>query len=199
MKKNKIIIIVSILLIVGVFWFSFNPFQTEDMKEDSQTKQEEKDVSADKEFAEVDFTLYNSNKTIKWNLNASEISHFEDDNLLQLLPVEIRVYEINDDDELLYSIKAEEGEYHNQPGFIELKGPINLSRDQTAINLNKLKWKQDEDRISGEGDVLIENPRFKISGEKLFTDSSLKKIEIEGGDEQAVLQWYRQERENDDD
>lgn len=199
MKKNKIIIIVSILLIVGVFWFSFNPFQTEDMKEDSQTKQEEKDVSADKEFAEVDFTLYNSNKTIKWNLNASEISHFENDNLLQLLPVEIRVYEINDDDELLYSIKAEEGEYHNQPGFIELKGPINLSRDQTAINLNKLKWKQDEDRISGEGDVLIENPRFKISGEKLFTDSSLKKIEIEGGDEQAVLQWYRQERENDDD
>ncbi len=199
MKKNKIIIIVSILLIVGVFWFSFNPFQTEDMKEDSQTKQEEKDVSADKEFAEVDFTLYNSNKTIKWNLNASEISHFEDDNLLQLLPVEIRVYEINDDDELLYSIKAEEGEYHNQPGFIELKGPINLSRDQTAINLNKLKWKQDEDRISGDGDVLIENPRFKISGEKLFTDSSLKKIEIEGGDEQAELQWYRQERENDDD
>ena len=194
-KKKFLYIIAAIILctviIIPVFFISGgneDAISTDNKESSTKTSQTQ--------FKEIDFTLYNGQKTVRWELAARKLSHYKEDDYLKLSPVEICVYD-NNKDEILYSFTAEKGSYQGNEGKLIIDGPIDVNCNNYQLKIGNLSWQQDKDIIKGSSGVEVITPAGNaLSGKYLITDSRLYSISVYGSDEkQACFSW--KERKND--
>ncbi len=194
-KKKFLYIIAAIILctviIIPVFFISG---ENEDVV--SKDNKESSSKTSQTQFKEISFTLYNGQKTVRWELTATKLSHYKEDDYLKLRPVEICVYD-NNNNEILYSFTAEKGSYRGNEGRLIINGPIAVNFNNYQLKTGNLSWQQDKDIIKGSSGVEVITPADGfLSGEFLITDSHLHSISVYGSDEKQAY-FSRKERKNE--
>ncbi len=193
-KKKFIFILIAIILctiIIPLFLiFTGNQKQVKPKTEKTNTK------TTQTQFEEVDFTLYNDKKTTRWELTALKLLHQEKNNYLKLSPVEISVYD-NQNNTVLYKFTAEKGSYNGQKGKLEISGPVVIKLANFKLWTRKLSWQQEEDLIKASSGVKITTPNSGvITGTKLLTDSLFSSLSIYGSKQKQA--YFGQEEQNEE-
>lgn len=157
------------------------------------TEREEEETVSEESLSEVEFTLYNQDKTIRWELTASRLNRRQEEGILELEPLMVDVYD-QEREELLYQLTAYSGNYYNQEERLEIEGPLRLKRDNDYLQAARMTWRADEDIIYGYRQVEIETDSFVLTGSRFETNSDLTYFKIEGDrEEQAHLIWREEE------
>lgn len=202
--KKKFFVIIGIVLVASIAFFGFY-FVGGDGSENGQLEEEAVtdgpggdagEQIADREFADISLNLYNKDKTVQLKLVSKDVRQYEKDNLLELSPVEIRAYKIDGQSKkttksnLLYICRAEKGNYSGKKGVLNISGSVTIKRNNTVFSFQTMTWNQAKDKISAEGNVLLENDEIAVRGEKFTTNSAFDHLVFYGNEEKkASLNW----------
>ncbi len=203
MFKNKrfliILIITAIIfsIIIGLYFtivLQNEPESTfiKDSEQNSKSKPKDK-------LKEVNFTLYNRDKTIKWKLTSQSATRFENKGFINLNPLKIKAYRIKDN-YLLYSFTAKNGKYMYKEQKLEMTGSIQLEKEDYLLTTDKLTWYQQENIIKGRGRVKINGSSFTLKGNDFKIDIGLNRIIVTGNEnKQAYFSWKEKNNETETD
>lgn len=197
-KKLVILIIISIIIITGIaFSLTYQPENSHRIS-DSGIKN---DLKPDNQIKNIKLTLFNSDRSISWQMESDEIKNYREDALLELKPIQISANKERDQNydegeynkngkNIIYTIMAKESIYQTTSGKININGPVRINKDKFALTSGQLTWQDGEDNIYGQEGVSISSPFFIINGEEFIADIALKKLTISGDeDEQVFLKW----------
>ncbi len=179
MKKQGLIIIIIILLVVGMgllinkFYFSNSQPETNISDHSVQEKKDE----ASTKLEQAAITLFSEDGTTKWELKAEEIKQFEDSSRVALQQITAEVYEQGSQ---LVSLTAAEGEADTKTGFLSLDGPITVQNEERMLKTDKLNWNEAKNQLTGRGNVVLEKPGVKITADSFITQMNLRKVRLKG-------------------
>jgi LPS export ABC transporter protein LptC len=201
-NKRKIFILVFIVVIIVIgLWFSLIPSE-QAKKPESKTGQTDsgdkgnKDLP-DREFSGIDFSIYNSDKTIKWKLAAENVKQFENKDILKLYPIRVNVYNVNNEKELLYTFQAEKGRYLNKEGLLDIKGPVSIKKDKIKLTLDDLNWQRKKDKLTGKK-INFSSPKYSVNAASFRANSELSYFVFYGDKQKkASFTWEESADETD--
>lgn len=184
-KKITFAIVVIIIFIIGI------SFSIYDEIKNSNSKGKQNDTPEDNEQGEylkkIDLSLFNNDKTIKWNLNSERLTQKDEGNYYIMDLLEFKAYE---DDTLIYSGDGNKAEYDNIEKIISLSGNISINKNNLLLKTNTMVWEQENDIIRGENKVELSSSEFVIEAESFSAPLTLKKITFFGSeDKQVKLEW----------
>lgn len=197
--KNRLYLITLIIIIVVTagIWFSFTSIHQEEEEKNSEEQvNQEKERGQQARFQDAEFTVYNNDKTIRWELDTSKLLHREKENLMQMMPVNARAFS-DDDNKQIYSLKGTEGFYRGAEGRFKIEGPVNLEKDEYVLKAGKLIWYQERDMITGSDNLEISTSEIILTGDKFEADTALTTFTVYGNSRQAKLIWRENEDEKD--
>ena len=198
MKNKKIIIALIVVVVVIGVWFSLSSPEEGPQTDNKYNNTDSKEKKLpDKELSEINFSIYNQNKTIKWNLDAENVKQFADKSLLKLNPIKIKVYNIKNEKELLYTFQADRAKYLSDKGSLDIEGPVSIKRDKINLTLDNLNWQSEEDRITGDK-VKFSNPNYSLNGARFEANSKLNHL-IFYGDEKSKASFAWEENSDETD
>ncbi|MFO8163169.1 MAG: LPS export ABC transporter periplasmic protein LptC [Thermodesulfobacteriota bacterium] len=159
-----------LLIIVGVFLFKIPrlgkiPSKTSDLIPGESLK-----------ISDINYSQDYSNGEGKWNLKAKE-GHFYDNNqILELTDVFLKLDTGNKN---FYTIKGNKGHYWRESGKIVLKGNV-LGRSATGyqIETSLLTFRQKDNEVETDDPIQIIGPFFRIKGTGLYIDLIKNKFTV---------------------
>ncbi|MFW6386760.1 MAG: LPS export ABC transporter periplasmic protein LptC [Bacillota bacterium] len=179
-RKSKIIAVIIIFLAAVAFIFAFLP-------EEEREVEERQDDLPQQEMKDFHFTLFNDDRSVRWELTADEGQHKED--VLDLEPLSVRVLREKDEKQL-YSLTARGGDYREQEEKLYIEGPVDITRDDYRFHTGDLVWDQSKDLITGREKVEITGSSLDVKGSGLEADSGFEWVTITGSEKkQANLRW----------
>ena len=186
LNRRNLLLMVLIVIIVALL---FSGLEQPDEPDQAQQNTKEAEPSLpDHQFKNLRLVLYNDRQTVNWEILASEVNEFTEQDLLEFSPVTVEAN--NDEQQELYLITAEKGLYHNREEELELSGSVLLKREQQELVTARLIWKMGEGIISAGGGVRISSPFFIITGQSLQADPAFYNLRIDGNrEEQASITW----------
>lgn len=187
MTKKIYALIMIILILIGGIIFSLRNNKIVDIEEpitDTETLPDDR-------MEEVEFSLYNQDRSVTWKLNSANLNRYNKQGLLELDVVEIIAYDMQDNE--LYTISA--GSSTMDAGNnITLEDSVEVHQDQRTITAEKILWQQNNDIIEGTGGIVIKSPPFLITGQTFTSNSKLSKLTVNGNkDKQAFFSWEEKE------
>ena len=184
------------MVVVFGVWYSLVSPDAGDIAEDTTNRpQKEENNSPDQELSGISLSLYNNDKSVKFNLNANNVKQYENQSLLKLYPVKIKAYDIQGEEELLYTFQAKSGKYHSTQGMLDLQGPVSIKRDKINLDFADLTWQKNKNRITGEK-VKFSSPNYSLTGARFESNTKLTRFVFYGSKEnKARFIW----KENIDD
>jgi len=188
-KKLMIVLSIIFLVITALFLFNFSTVENEKVVENS-----EQPPQAEEEFADINLSLYNKNKTVKLELRAESLARYKDKNLLKMNPVEIKAYNIEDKKEssqsnLLYNLKGEEGNYQKEKGLLTISGMVTIKRSEKKFSFSKIIIDEDNSQVTAIGNVILETGEMVIKADKFKSNLALDYFDFFGIKDQASLNW----------
>ncbi|HBR21401.1 MAG TPA: LPS export ABC transporter periplasmic protein LptC [Nitrospiraceae bacterium] len=155
--KNKILLILSLLLLSFVFLFFGN------------NKGLEKDLLVKGgSFIEGLKIIHKKNGTSMWALNASRADIMEGSDRVKLNDV---VLTVENKDMTIYS---PEGFYNMESRDLTLNGKIKAVSKEYTIITESVEWNQSKGEIKTKEDVKIESKKFNVEGSGMEADSEEK-------------------------
>lgn len=155
--KNKILLILSLLLLSFVFLFFGN------------NKGLEKDLLLKGgSFIEGLKIIHKKNGTSMWTLNASRADIIEGSDRVKLNDV---VLMVENKDMTIYS---PEGFYNMESRDLTLNGKIKAVSKEYTIITESVEWNQSKGEIKTKEDVKIESKKFNVEGSGMEADSEQK-------------------------
>ncbi|MFP4662434.1 MAG: hypothetical protein ACLFPF_09595 [Halanaerobiales bacterium] len=216
-RKNIILIAGVLVIIIGIYLsLALQPTLENDrmVDTDSANNNTGQDAGQDNidqgnavpenQFRDAEFVFYNSDGSISWHLNSGVINNYSGRDILELSGVEInaRTSDIDNGEnsnideivsgEMLYQLSADNSFYNIDSGKIEIRGPINIQKDQIKITTGKLDWQDGSNELTATGGIRIEAVTFTVTGSELTADLAINNIKINGSEEeQAFLSWEK--------
>lgn len=195
-KKFLIILIISViilLIIISGLYFK-NKFQTETDNSGSERRNNQEETPED-ELKKVNFTLYNEDKTIKWELSSRSATRFEEQGVINLSPLTVNAYKIKND-HLFYSLTGKAGEYLYREQKLNVKGPVQMKGKDYHLTASKVIWNQQNNKIFGHNGVRITAPSFVMTGDYFQVDLGLEQLTVTGSEETRVhFKWKGKKNE----
>ena len=201
-NKKKLFFISAVLLILIASFFLFNFKNDDSLKSEKENisqdenNNSEKESKAEREFADINLNLYNNDKSVKLELSAKNLAQYEDENLLKMNPVEIRAYDIDvesdesNEDNLLYILRAERGNYDEKKGLLKLTGSVTIEKDDISFSFAEMSIDQDNGEIMAQGDVLFEAGGITVRGKRFKTNFAFDHFVFYGDNQKtARLSW----------
>jgi len=191
-KKRIIILSVVFLTITALFLFNFS--NTENGNNDEKKfENSSQEPQAEEEFADINLNLYNKDKTVKLELSAENLARYEDENLLKMNPVEIKAYEIknqeNDEENLLYTLKGEQGNYQSDKGILKITGAVTIKRDKKRFSFEEIIINEDSNQVLAKGNVVLESKEILVISDSFKSNLALDYFEFLGDKKVARLNW----------
>ena len=196
MKLNKKwIIVLSVIFITITVLFFFNFSTTEDennIKEKSENSTQK--PQAEEEFADIKLNLYNKDKTVKLELSAKNLARYEDENLLKMNPVQIKAYDIKESDQskeenLLYTLRGEKGNYQSDKGLLTISGAVTIERHDKRFSFAEITINEDDNEVLATGNVVLESKKVIVRSDRFRSNLALDFLEFYGDKEVARLSW----------
>jgi len=189
-KFKKYLIIIFMIITVAGIWYSIGSYKSYVEINNKSNVEKEEELKPANEMKELHLTLYNKDKSIKWELESN--SAIKTEQGLEMIGIKIDVYDEIEGKEI-YNFEALKAYYESVEEILEIKGPVKINSENLYLNIDNLIWEQKNDIIKGEGKIIINGPSFIIKGKKFRGNSSLTDISISGvSDRQAYMNW-RQE------
>lgn len=188
-----LIVLIIIIMITAGIWYSFIAVQPGEQTSDETAEQEE-EKGQQARLQEAEFTVYNSDKTIRWELSTSELLHKEKDNLMKMTPVNAGAYTVGNNRKI-YSLEGTAGNYSGDDGYFEIEGPVNVKKGEYVLEAGKLVWNQERDVIKGSGGLKLSSPEIILTGNSFETDTAFTTFTVYGNSQQAKLIWRETEDE----
>ncbi|MCF8008708.1 MAG: LPS export ABC transporter periplasmic protein LptC [Halanaerobiales bacterium] len=186
LKDNRKLIFGIILLIIistGVF-FSLKEYN-KPLNQNGQDKTNQNKI--ENFIKKVDLTLYNNNRTIKWNLDTEKLTSIKEGSIYEMDTINFSALEAKNE---IYSGQGQRAQYNNEEEILTIIDQIVIKKVELEIKLNKLKWFQKENKISGLDGVKLSSPNFIINADSLESDTDLSKIIFKGNElSKARLEW----------
>jgi LPS export ABC transporter protein LptC len=112
----------------------------------------------------------------KWDLRAKEGHFFDNDQILALKDVLLKLDSFK---KTSYTIKGNEGEYFRKSGEIILKGDV-LARSATGyqIQTNLLIYRQEDNEVETDEHIQVIGSFFRVKGDGLYIDLNKKKFMV---------------------
>ena len=202
-KKIYILILAIIFILITSFWMILdeqnnreNQRQTVSQKNNSQNTNSENQSS--ESLKQVETVLYNNKNTVKWLLNSEEVVNFNSENFIDLLNLDIDVFDIETNSEnQLYTFTAPSGKYFNQKRILKLQGPVQIEKNNYLLTAGNMKWLQKENKVKGNEGVEITTPSLILKGNKFESELKLDSITVSGNENQrAHLYWKENQNES---
>lgn len=194
--NKKWIIVLSVIFIAIIALFLFNFFISEnDVNNDEKTKEVTKEKpQAEEEFADINLNLYNNDKTVKLELSAKNLARYENEDLLEMNPVEIRAYDIKNTDEsskenLLYVLRGEKGNYQSDQGLLTISGAVTVEKDQKSFSFEEITINEDNNEVLATGNVILENREIVVKSDRFKSNLALDYFEFYGDKKVARINW----------
>lgn len=194
--NKKWVITFSIIFLVIIALFLFNFFISEnDVNNDEKTKEVTKEKpQAEEEFADINLNLYNNDKTVKLELSAKNLARYENEDLLEMNPVEIRAYDIKNTDEsskenLLYVLRGEKGNYQSDQGLLTISGAVTVEKDQKSFSFEEITINEDNNEVLATGNVILENREIVVKSDRFKSNLALDYFEFYGDKKVARINW----------
>ena len=197
--NKKWIIILSVIFLTITALFLFNFSNTENGNNDEKKfENSSQEPQAEEEFADINLNLYNKDKTVKLELSADNLARYEDENLLKMNPVEIKAYEIknqeNDEENLLYTLRGEKGNYKSDKGILKITGAVTIKRDKKRFSFEEITINEDNNEVLAQGNVILESEEIIVKSDRFISNFALDFLEFYGDKKVARINW----KETDD-
>jgi len=112
----------------------------------------------------------------KWELRAKEGHFFDNDQILALKDVLLKLDSFN---KTSYTIKGNEGNYFRKSGEIILKGDVlGISATGYQIETSLLIYRQEDNEVETDEPIKVIGPFFRVKGDGLYIDLSKKKFMV---------------------
>ncbi len=191
MDRKLIFVALLFLIVIAIslyFTLEENPLAPQPEPADEQGPEEKlKDVS---------FSIYNRNQEHELILESKKVDNYQNENRMELEPVEVRVYAA-DTEELLYTLNGDFGVYHSDSEYIELIGNVVLNSDDYYAEAEKLDYYIQDNYLEGRGNVIIEGSRFEAEAEKFTSDLNLKDLKLFKAEDDERAAVFFEEKNND--
>ncbi len=202
-KKLTFLLVGVVIIIIGVI-LSLNIQPDFDNNKIINTEPDNSNLVPDNQFKDVQFVLYNGDASIAWQLESGIINNYSENKILELSPIEIDAVRIGLDtddadsngdkisERLIYQLEGKEAIYNINTGEIEIKGPINIIKDEIKFYTSKLDWQDGKALLKATGGVTIDSPYFSLLGREMNADLALNDVVVKGEDEnQAFFTWKK--------
>lgn len=184
-----LVLLIIVVLIAGTY-FAFTYQPELDESNDSGKEAPEADAIPDNKFKDIDLTVFNDD-SVKWQIEASDISSFSQGELFKLSPFTLTAYDQNNND-ILYTITADYCNYQPGKGKMEINGSVlmEMEKDELTMQTTRLSWDRDKDLIMGSGGVRFSSPSYQLTGGRFETNGDFTQLIVyKSEDKQAALLW----------
>lgn len=191
MDRKYIFVALLLLIVIALslyFTLDENPLAPQpEAPEDDKPEEELEDVS---------FSIYNRAQEHELILESEKVDNYQDQNRMELEPIEVRVYTA-DTEELLYTLIGDFGVYHSDSEYIEIRGNVVLDSDQYYAEADLLDYYIRDNHLEGRGNVLIEGEDFAAEAESFSSDLNLKDLKLYKAEDDGKAAVFFEELNND--
>jgi len=127
-------------------------------------------------------------------LSAKNLVRYEDENLLKMNLVEIKAYDIKESDEskeenLLYTLRGEKGNYQSDKGIMTISGAVTIERNNKRFSFAEITINEESNEVLAKGDVVLESKEMIVKSDRFRSNLALDFLEFFGDKKVARLNW----------
>ncbi len=186
MKRTKLVILLSIVLIGGVVlaavWFNLQ------VKKGAEGKEQVPKVATGDTKMQLEKVRFVEDKEGRktWELEAQSVQQYEDQNLLVLKDVKVTVYT---KEGRSFVISGNEAKFYQNSKNAELKGNVVVtSNDGYRLRTQSVSYNHQERKVTTFDRVEIDGDQIQVQGKGLMVDMEARMFKILG---QVKTQWRR--------
>jgi len=184
MKKAKIVILLSIVLIGGFvlirIWMSL---QGRKVSEKEGEIHQISTRGADMQLEKIRF-VEDKHGRKTWELEAKTIQQYQEQNIMILEDVKVTFYS---KEGRTFTVSGKQGKYYQDSKDIELAGDVVLtSSDGYRLKTNSVSYRDEEKKVSTSDPVEIEGELVRLVGKGMLVDMEAKTFKVLS---QVKTQW----------
>ena len=184
MKKTKIVILLSIVLIAGLVLVRVGISLKE--RRASEKEEENHKIStrgADMQLERIRF-VEDKHGRKTWELEAKSIQQYQEQNMMILEDVKVTFYS---KEGRSFTVSGNQGKYYQDSKNMELVGDVVLiSSDGYRLKTHSVSYRDEEKKVSTSDPVEIEGELIRLVGKGMLVDMEAKTFKVLN---QVKTQW----------